>query len=67
MPKTREMIANELGISVPTLWRKIKNSELEIPRGPVFSIDEWRIKMLFNLVPPPEIMDQMKRIENPTY
>ncbi|MCO6475348.1 MAG: helix-turn-helix domain-containing protein [Phaeodactylibacter sp.] len=35
-PKTRQEIANELGISYTTFWRWLKNNNIELPRGLVY-------------------------------
>jgi len=34
--KTRREIANELGISVATLWRKLKKLGIELPTGLIY-------------------------------
>jgi hypothetical protein len=33
LPKTKQQIANELGISMSTLKRKLKTYKLDVPRG----------------------------------
>lgn len=49
MPKNREQIAAEIGVSVSTLWRRMKEHNLKIPKGPVFPKDEEKLKALFGL------------------
>jgi predicted DNA-binding protein (UPF0251 family) len=46
-PKTRKQIAQELGISETTLWRKLKNAELIIPSGLVLYEHQKKIFQLF--------------------
>ncbi len=43
-PKTREQIAYELGISVTTLWRRLKAHNIQLPKGLVFPQDQERIR-----------------------
>jgi len=52
VPKTREQIAYEIGISVTTLWRKMRDNKLSIPKGLVFPDSEEKIYALFKLLPP---------------
>jgi transcriptional antiterminator len=47
--KTRQEVANELGISYKTLLRKLKNSNVEITSG-ILTFDEIeKIKNLFGI------------------
>lgn len=41
--KTRRELAEELGISVSTLWRVLKKSNLEVPSGLIFPNTEEEI------------------------
>lgn len=46
-PKTRKQIAQELGISQSTLWRKLKDAEINIPSGLVLHEHQKKIFQLF--------------------
>ena len=45
--KTRQEIANELGISRRTLLRKMKESQLDVPNGRLDHISQEKIYSLF--------------------
>ena len=45
--KTRQEIANLLGISTKTLYRRMKDANLEIPAGLLSVYDQHRILRLF--------------------
>ncbi len=49
MPKNREQIAAEIGVSVTTLWRKLKAYNIKLPKGPVFPRDEAEIKRILGV------------------
>lgn len=38
--KTRKEVADELGISVATLWRKLKKLGIELPPGLIYPPDQ---------------------------
>ncbi len=46
MPKSLEQVADELGISRVTLWRKLKDMGYSVPRGGVYPETEAKIKQL---------------------
>ncbi len=47
--KTRQQLADELGISRATLSRKLKKSKIEIPKGLLAPKDQNKILALFGV------------------
>ena len=56
--KTRPQMAEELGISVPTLWREFKKYDVMPPMGKI--LPYWQIKIYTAFFP--DAMRRMKKV-----
>lgn len=52
MAKTRQQIADELGVSVTTLWRRLKKADFNIRPGLIYPADELEILRFLGVIPP---------------
>lgn len=50
MPKTREEVSNEIGISRTTLWRLLKKHRIDLPSGLIYPKDEILIKTAIGFI-----------------
>lgn len=64
MTKTRKEIAQHLGISTTTLWRKLKEGDVQIRSGLIYPEDEKRILHFFGITDEPLIKSTSGRRDN---
>lgn len=62
-PKTRQQIADYLGISTDTLYRRLKERDIQLPSGLIYPIDILEMFNKLGILPPsdwPSISSDLK-------
>jgi predicted site-specific integrase-resolvase len=42
-PKTRQQMAQEIGVSYSTFWRWLQKNKIQLPRGLIYPIEQEKI------------------------